>query len=111
MVAAHNLTYASESAMRVLLINPPTPLDERPNPPLGLAFVAAALEEADFEVRILDLVTHPMDHKRLVALLDDYAPMLVGATAVTMNYNSAREVLQEIKRIAPEIVTTMGART
>src|SRR5262245_45269251 len=33
--------------MRVLLINPPTPLEERPNPPLGLAFVAAALEEAD----------------------------------------------------------------
>jgi anaerobic magnesium-protoporphyrin IX monomethyl ester cyclase len=75
---------------------------------LGLAFVAAALEAADVEVRILDLVTHPLNHERLVALLDDFKPSLVGATAVTMNYNSAREVIQEVKRIAPDVLTVMG---
>lgn len=94
--------------MRVLLINPPTPLAERPNPPLGLAFVAAALEDVGVEVRILDLVTHPLSHERLVALLDDFKPALVGATAVTMNYNSAREVIQEVKHIRPEAITVMG---
>jgi anaerobic magnesium-protoporphyrin IX monomethyl ester cyclase len=94
--------------MRVLLVNPPTPLAERPNPPLGLAFVAAALEEAGVTCRILDLVTHPLDHARLVALLEEFKPDIAGATAVTMNYKAAREVIQEIKHIAPEVVTVMG---
>ena len=36
--------------MRVLLINPFYPVSETPSPPLGLAFLAAALEAAGIEV-------------------------------------------------------------
>ena len=46
--------------MRVLLIQPPYDLfedDERQAmPPLGLAYIAAALEREGYEVRILDCV-------------------------------------------------------
>jgi anaerobic magnesium-protoporphyrin IX monomethyl ester cyclase len=45
--------------MRVLLINPFYPISETPSPPLGLAYLAAALEEAEVEVRVLDLVVTP----------------------------------------------------
>ena len=94
--------------MRVLLINPPTPLEERPNPPLGLAFVAAALEEAAIEVRIVDMVTHPLDRSRLETLLDEYQPQIVGATAVTMTFHGAVRALRDVKAIDPDIVTVMG---
>lgn len=93
---------------RVLLINPPTPLEERPNPPLGLAFVAAALEDAGVEVRIIDMVTHPLDRARLQALLDDFQPDIAGATAVTMTFHGAVRALRDIKAIDSDILTVMG---
>lgn len=94
--------------MRVLLINPPTPLEERPNPPLGLAFVAAALEDAGIEVRISDMVTHPLDRPRLEALLDELQPQIVGTTAVTMTFHGAIKALRDVKAIAPDVLTVMG---
>ena len=45
--------------MRVLLINPFYPISETPSPPLGLAYLAAALTESGVEVKILDLVVFP----------------------------------------------------
>ncbi len=94
--------------MRVLLINPFYPISETPSPPLGLAYLAAALEEAGAEVRILDLVVHPYSPEGLAELLADFKPHLAGATAVTMTVYSAMEVLAEVKRIDPRIVTVMG---
>ena len=46
--------------MRILLINPFYPISETPSPPLGLAYLAAALEAAGIEVRVLDLVVQPV---------------------------------------------------
>jgi len=94
--------------MRALLINPFCPLSESPSPPLGLAFIAAALEAAGVEVRVLDLVTHPYDRQDLGSLLDEFQPQLVGATAVTMTFNAAAEVVRDVKSLAPEVVTVMG---
>jgi radical SAM superfamily enzyme YgiQ (UPF0313 family) len=93
---------------RVLLINPPTPLEERPNPPLGLAFIAAALEEAGVDVRIVDMVTHPLDRGRLETVLEDFEPHIVGATAVTMTFHGAVRALRDIKAIIPDVLTIMG---
>jgi anaerobic magnesium-protoporphyrin IX monomethyl ester cyclase len=42
--------------MRVLLINPFYPISETPSPPLGLAYLAAALEQIGVQVKILDYV-------------------------------------------------------
>lgn len=94
--------------MRVLLINPPTPLDERPNPPLGLAFVAAALEGADIEVQIVDTVTHPLGRDRLRERMARYQPDIVGTTAVTMTYHTAVKILRDVKAINPDVLTMMG---
>lgn len=94
--------------MRVLLVNPPTPLEERPNPPLGLAFVAAALEDADVEVQIVDTVTHPLGRSRLARRIAEFQPDVVGATAVTMTYHGARQVIRDVKAIDASILTMMG---
>ncbi len=92
----------------VLLINPFYPIDETPSPPLGLAFLAGALEAAGCEVRILDLVVEAYHPERLRQILDDFQPRLVGATAVTMTFDHAVEVLADIKALAPEVPTVIG---
>jgi len=94
--------------MRFLLINPFCLLSEGPTPPLGVAFLAAALEEAGIEVKVLDLVTYPYDRRRLESLLKTFKPHVVGSTAVTMTFNDAIKVIQDVKNIDPEILTVMG---
>ena len=71
--------------MRVLLINPFYPISETPSPPLGLAYLASALSEAGFEVKILDLVVYPYSQAMLQNVLEQVQPQLVGLTAVTMS--------------------------
>jgi len=94
--------------MRVLLINPYYPISETPSPPLGLAFLAGALKAAHAQVKILDLVVYPYTKENLAQLLTDFNPHLVGATAVTMNVSHAASVLQDVKSLAPQVITVMG---
>jgi radical SAM superfamily enzyme YgiQ (UPF0313 family) len=94
--------------MRVLLINPFYPISETPSPPLGLAFLAGALERAGVEVRILDLVVFPYSKKMLETALQEFSPHLVGATCVTMTFDNALSVLKDVRAMAPDVLTVMG---
>ena len=94
--------------MRVLLINPFYPISETPSPPLGLAFLASALEAAGAEVKILDLVVYPSSRNILESILADLKPQVVGITAVTMTFDNAINVIKDIRRIDPEVLTVMG---
>lgn len=94
--------------MRVLLINPYYPISETPSPPLGLAFLAAALENAGHKVQILDLVVYPYTKEHLARTLKTFDPQFVGTTAVTMNFNHAAAVIRDVKALAPDILTVMG---
>ena len=67
--------------MRVLLINPFYPISETPSPPLGLAFLAGALEQAGIEVKILDCVVFAYHRDSLTSLIREFKPDLAGATA------------------------------
>jgi anaerobic magnesium-protoporphyrin IX monomethyl ester cyclase len=94
--------------MRVLLINPYYPIAETPSPPLGLAYLAAVLSASGVEVEILDLVVCPYSPSGLQALLERFNPQIVGITAVTMTFDSAVEVIKDVKSIRPDILTVMG---
>ncbi len=94
--------------MRFLLVNPYCPLSEGPTPPLGIAFVAAALERAGVEVEVLDLVTAPYDKEHFAELLGRFRPHIVGSTAVTMTFNNAKTVIRDAKHIDPDVLTVMG---
>ncbi|MBN1654128.1 MAG: cobalamin-dependent protein [Deltaproteobacteria bacterium] len=94
--------------MRVLLVHPFCPLEELPSPPLSIGYVAAALERAAIEVKVLDLAVEPYSFDRFEKLLREYDPSIVGATAVTMTFNEAIKVVIDAKTIAPEITTVMG---
>jgi radical SAM superfamily enzyme YgiQ (UPF0313 family) len=94
--------------MRVLLVNPFYPISETPSPPLGLAYLAAALEGADIEVKILDFVVVPYRLKLLESVLQNFRPHILGITSVTMTFDSAIETIREAKRMQPDILTVMG---
>lgn len=94
--------------MRTLLINPHYPLSETPSPPLGLAYLAAALEWAGVHVQILDTVVFPYSAKLMEDTLAAFDPQVVGATAVTMNVGNALAVLADAKHLNPDVLTVIG---
>jgi radical SAM superfamily enzyme YgiQ (UPF0313 family) len=94
--------------MRVLIINPYYSISETPSPPLGLAYIAAALEREGIEVKLLDFVVFPYSRDSLESILKEFRPHIAGTTAVTMTFDNAINVIREIKGIDPSIVTVMG---
>ncbi|MBW1837119.1 MAG: cobalamin-dependent protein [Deltaproteobacteria bacterium] len=94
--------------MRFLLVNPYYPVSETPSPPLGLAFLAAALEAAGAEVKLLDFVVFPYTKSSFEAVLKEFAPRFVGMTAVTMTFDHAIQIIQDVKQINADILTVMG---
>ena len=94
--------------MRFLLINPYCPISENPSPSLGLAFLAGALEEAGIETRVVDFTVFPFSKKILESVLRDFRPGLAGTTSVTMTYDSAAQIIQEVKALNSDILTVMG---
>ncbi|MFC1857626.1 B12-binding domain-containing radical SAM protein [Thermodesulfobacteriota bacterium] len=94
--------------MRFLLINPFYPISETPSPPLGLAYLAAALETAGVEVKVLDFVVFPYSKKIIESVLKEFSPDFVGVTAVTMTFDNAVRIIRDTKRIDPDILTVMG---
>lgn len=94
--------------MRFLLVNPFYPVGEIPSPPLGISYLAAALERVGVDVRVLDLVVSACDRAKLERILDEFQPDIVGATSVTMTFDSAISVIRNVKQIDPTIFTAMG---
>ena len=99
---------ARNHRMRVLLINPYYPISETPSPPLGLAYLGAALEKAGVQIKILDYVVYPYQRDGLEAVLKKFKPHVAGATAVSMTFDHAKQILYDVKTIDPEILTVMG---
>jgi radical SAM superfamily enzyme YgiQ (UPF0313 family) len=93
---------------RVLLVNPFYPISETPSPPLGLAYLAGALEAAGVKVRLLDGVVGPVSTKILENELNDFNPHWVGVTAVTMTVSRALEIVRQVKTISAKVMTVMG---
>ena len=94
--------------MRFLLVNPYYPISETPTPPLGLAFLAAALEEIGAEVKIADFVVTPYNKDTMKSVIKDFKPHIVGITSVTMTFDNAIQVVKDIKSIDAGILTVMG---
>ena len=94
--------------MRFLLINPYYPISEGPSPPLGIAFLGAALEKAGVEVEVADFVVNPYSFSSMAHIIERFQPQFAGVTSVTMTFNTAADIVKDIKKINPDIVTVMG---
>jgi anaerobic magnesium-protoporphyrin IX monomethyl ester cyclase len=93
---------------KILLINPPYPMEEIPSPPFGLMSLAAYLLDNDFEVLIEDYIVNPYSRSRAGRIASDFRPDVIGATGVTMNVKTAFAILRDYHEEAPHAAIIMG---
>ncbi len=90
--------------MKIALINPPYLLiykklniRQDASIPLGLLYVAAALEREGCEVKVFDPNLHNAPLPELISEIKAFGPDLFGLTAVTPTFNSAQKIARELK--------------
>lgn len=105
--------------MKILLINPPFDPEESVGesrsvrfvlnitPPLGLAYLGAVLERAGHRVKIVDY-TARFPYPPLPNLIREFLPDLVGLTATTPSFESARRLAEELRKLAPAVPIVLG---
>jgi radical SAM superfamily enzyme YgiQ (UPF0313 family) len=99
--------------MKVALINP-AQLDSKYKfmgvvaPPLGLAYMAAVLEENDVEVIIIDACALEMDLGSVGRQLIEFSPDIIAITALTPTIAKALETAEYSKRVCKDSLIVMG---
>jgi len=77
-------------------------------PPLGLAYLGAALERAGYRTAIRDYYARPFDARAFDSLLQEAGPRVVGLSAYTENYPTALFLAARVKRLDPTARVVLG---
>jgi len=94
--------------MKVLLINPPSS-SPQPIMPLGLAYLAASLEENNIPVEVIDAWAERLDIKSLrkrILILDPAD--LIGITVMSPTYTDSINTIRLVKESCPESKIIIG---
>ena len=92
---------------KILLINPPQ-LTRYPQPPLGLAFLAASLERHGYKVKLFDMPALGLSENTVPKVIKRERPDFVGITAMTPSMGSALNVAKKVKASDESIVVGLG---
>jgi len=77
-------------------------------PPLGLAWIAAVLENAGHKVRIIDSPTEGIDLGSFISEVKAWGPDVVGLTALTPTVYKAYDTVKAIKEYDKDLPVIMG---
>jgi len=99
--------------MKVLFINPPYFNSKYKfiglvAPPLGIAYMAAVLEENNIDVEIIDAAALEMSWEALEAEIKRISPGLVAVTALTPTIAKALQTAELAKKTCPQATVVMG---
>ena len=99
--------------MKVTFINPPQTSSKYKfigvvAPPLGIAYMAAVLEENEINVSIIDASALEMTWEDLEAELHKNSPDVVAITALTPTISQALKSAQITRKTCPDAVIVMG---
>ncbi len=77
-------------------------------PPLGLAYVAAALEKSGFQVEIYDnyLLERPIEEVK--SEIKKRSPQIVGLTCNSLSYERCVEMAKAVKEVSPSSCVVVG---
>jgi len=76
-------------------------------PPLGLAYIAAFIEQHNYDVEIIDC-SLGIPHNELETELIKKSPDVVGITATTPAFMSAITAAQNVRKNLPNTITVLG---
>ena len=98
--------------MRILLLEPPKVqwemMGDVPAPPLGLAQLAACLEQADVPVEILDANALGIDYDELGAAIADVGADVIGITVYTPYAPEVGRAVRVARQAAPQSTIVLG---
>jgi len=101
--------------LRILLVQPPIPPEvelystaEMVAPSMGLAYLAAVLEQHGYKVEILDAPAFQLTYEKIPTEVERRKPDIVGVTATTAVAPSALKTAQMVKDAVPEALVVMG---
>lgn len=97
--------------MKILLINAPVSVSNSHahlSPPLGLAYIGAALMQAGHKVSAIDFNVSGLDLDRLSGVLEYEHPDLVGISAMTETYMNGLAIARWVKEVYPSATVVMG---
>jgi len=94
----------------VTLINPHSPIGAPVSLfiPLGIGYLAAVLEKAQYEVNVIDCQAHKRTDKQLEAELVKSQPDIVGITSSTLTYRPALEIVKTARKALPDCLIILG---
>src|SRR5512139_1560039 len=104
-------TMTGPKKTKVALITPPVTEKVAHHPlfpPLGLAYMAAVLEQNNVEVTIIDSPVLNFNHQNLKSELETFQPTIVGVGSMTPTIESALKCAQIAKEAAPNAQVIMG---
>jgi len=102
------LSESEKKKLRFLFINPATTISESPYVPLGIAYLAAILEQNNVFVCCLDYQIEELDFQKLRRLIKDKAINIVGITSTTPAIVNAYKIVSFVKTVNPKIKILMG---
>lgn len=77
-------------------------------PPLGILYIAAVLERAGHEVRVVDANARNMGIAEVVEQVKAFDPHVVGLTGTTLSFESNARIADAIKAWNPNLPIVMG---
>jgi magnesium-protoporphyrin IX monomethyl ester (oxidative) cyclase len=77
-------------------------------PPLGLAYIAAVLEEAGYSVKIIDSPTLKLTYNEFIRITKEFKPDIIGFSLLTPTALKGYEVCKRLKEIFPDVVFVAG---
>lgn len=77
-------------------------------PNMGLAYIAAVVEQAGYDISILDANALKLSHDQVVEELRRLQPDVVGVTATTTTLTDALATVRAAREALPEVRTVMG---
>jgi anaerobic magnesium-protoporphyrin IX monomethyl ester cyclase len=92
---------------RVTLINPPWAMEQHfkrfenvasVQQPLGLAYLAAALENNEHEVNVIDAGVLNYSYEQIIAAIKRHPPDIIGITCVTPSYRKTLDLTMKLKK-------------
>lgn len=109
--------------MKILLVVPNTPPKEKISkyvpftndnsdpqlePPIGTFYIAAVLDKAGHDVELIDNFTKKIPNEKLIKIIKEKKPDILGLCLYITNYTPAKEILKEIKKSGLNIKTVIG---